>query len=211
MPNKYIKEFLSLRCAGEILDILYPINKTGKELSEAMSIRKSIKGMILQNPDQYSVIDLCSGNALLPVLTSFTLPTKMNIAIDKYVRDREWSRIRKFKYVNLNISSLDLDKFAEDEGCGDVILTSIHACNKLAKHIIALFQSSKKAKHLFLMPCCEGKLEKTYSLRGLNFPRYVHWSMELALGLDVNTTTIKRDPYVISPKNIIIYSRKEEK
>lgn len=38
MGNRYLDEFLSLKCAGDVLNVCSPIARAEKEISEAMAV-----------------------------------------------------------------------------------------------------------------------------------------------------------------------------
>ena len=51
----YLEEFLSLNCAGDILNAIDKIQNPVKEISEAMALRSMLKTIILAEPNKYIV------------------------------------------------------------------------------------------------------------------------------------------------------------
>lgn len=202
---RYLNEFFSLRSAGDILNACGPINNGDKEISEAMAFKTILKSLLIEKPMYYSVIDFCSGNALIPVISSFVLPSKRNIAIDKKRRNRKWHEIRRFSYLEENINDTErMLQIVKEQG--PCILTACHACKNLAKKIINIYINSPAAINLILMPCCIGTIPKDY--KSLESNRYEIWNSYL---LELSGGYIITDKNVLSPRNkIIIASRKEK-
>lgn len=199
---RYVEEFMSLKCAGDVLNAVHPIgNKIEKEITEAMAIIKNLRGFILSSPGPHRVVDLCSGNALVPVLAAFLFPNTITIAIDKKYRDRKWHLVKNFTYLETDIYENYVYDFIDE----NTIITAVHPCQNLAKRVISIYKNSK-AKGLILMPCCEGNLTKKY-------PQYIQeklssydlWAWELAEEAGGN---IHADKHCLSPKNLIIEAKK---
>ena len=56
--SKYVSQFLSLKCVGDVLNNVLPINKPTKEITEAMAIVQRMKGVFLSNPMKYRLFDV---------------------------------------------------------------------------------------------------------------------------------------------------------
>ncbi len=196
----YINEFFRLRCSKDILDILQPIRNLDKELTEAMGIIRRIKELETKN---ITIIDMCSGNALVPVISAFLLPDiKYTIAIDKYRREREWNKINKFCYIQENIYNIFPKVINDWNPC---IITASHPCSRLANRIIDLYNNSN-AHALILIPCCIGNLEnKIPHIIERKIGKYMSWCWQLA---DKCNGTIYKDNNILSPKNIIVKAMK---
>lgn len=203
MQTRYLNEFFSLNSSGDVLNACGPINNGAKEITEAMAIRRQLRDTLISQRMEYTVIDFCSGNALVPVLTAFTLPAKQCIAVDKKKHHRNWHLIKRFEYLELDIYNSSIPKFINENA--PCILTGCHACGNLSKRIIELYHKTK-AKHLVLMPCCNGTFEKQYPdfiREKVGKPNlWVLELMELAKGRAIE------DKYVISPRNKIILASK---
>jgi len=182
----YVSEFLNLKCSVDILQIIKPLKKIDKEISEAYSIIRQIRQ--IKNRENYQIIDFCSGNALVPIISSFLFPEiEKNIAIDKNKLNREYDKINRFKYVKANIYDEGLNIFLKENINQKCILTSIHACKKLSFKICDIFISNEKFEYLFLMPCCIDK-NKIIEILGielfnifleLNMDMYDIWSYSI--------------------------------
>ena len=198
--NHYIDEFLSLRCAGDVLNVVNPLgNKSQKEITESMAVIKRIKHIVLKDePMTYSVVDLCAGNALTSVLAAFLFPIKQAIAVDKKPRNRKWNTADRFDYRLrdiLNDPITGIDK--------NTIIISIHPCGKLAEKVCEIYNKSE-ASHLILMPCCKGQFKSNQWLKE-RLGNYGEWCLHLSNLVDGQ---LVQDMNVISPKNIVITAKK---
>lgn len=209
LKMKYLEEFLNLKCAGDILGVAGPQKKYTKEITEAMALRKRVKDVVLKEPNKnrFVVIDLCSGNALVPLLCSFTLPVKKSIAVDRRERYRPWHKAKRFEYQFLDIYDKKIEELIEKNE--NVILTASHPCGNLAQRTIQLFNELEQVKYLFLMPCCvSNKAKAKYKIPGLldkKLSEYEKWSLYL-----YNITPfaqLTKDNYVMSPCNCIISAK----
>ena len=197
----YLDEFLSLRCAGDIINVLNPIQNFQKEVSEAMAVIKQLKKIVFSKNTKYALWDFCSGNALVPAISAFLLPIEHSYAIDKKERKRPWDNIRKFTYVKTDIYYLTPPN-------PSIILTAVHACGDNAKVIIDTFNRSK-SKHLILMPCCSGHmLNRVPQLISDKLDPYEKWCYYLYGLIDTPKKNIFVDNKILSPKNIIIVANK---
>jgi hypothetical protein len=201
--QSYVSQFLSLKCAGDVLNIVNPLGSGAeKEISESMGIIKHLRDIVLTNPGKYKIYDICAGNALTSITACHLLPIRGAAAIDILHRDRQWDKVKNFEYKFEDIFSLSSDFIEEDS-----IIIGVHACRKLAKRIVDLYKQSK-AKYLILMPCCEGGLSGQYQLICDKLGKSLTWCLELAIMCDGK---MYEDNHILSPKNIIIVAEKLEK
>lgn len=219
----YVSEFLALRCAGDVLNVVSPLGaKAKKEVTESMSIIHAMRSLVLPVPMKYALVDLCAGNALTSVLAQHLLPIKRSVAVDKRRRKRSWSRIRGFEYVNCSIEEF-YTRYLEIRRCGRVslcdyyspcILAAVHPCSQAAVAVVDLFIRWDAAEHLIMMPCCIGgidRTEKTFTaLEHDKLGRYERWCLYLAgaihnRGWRVN---VRRDVKCLSPCNIVVTASK---
>lgn len=199
----YINKFLNLKCASDIISITQPLKVWDKEISEAYSIYESIKDLLEENPkEKFIHVDLCSGNALTPIMSAFLLKQiKYSYAIDKNKRIRDFYKIKSFTYHNVNIHNLEsLDSLKKIRN-KNIIITAIHPCKNLAKQVIEIYNNTTGPKYLFLMPCCVGKFEydKKHQID-------IAWSKYLLDNIKVPIVQkfMWRDEKILSPKNIVI-------
>ena len=208
----YQDEFLSLKCAGDVLNVVSPLgNKAKKEISESMAIIKVLRPIILKNPHMYTLYDLCAGNALTSVIAVHLLSLEKAIAIDKRKRKRRWNKIKRFEYTVNNL--FELKKLSDARLEGGIII-AVHPCGKLANEVIRLYNNSPLISHLILMPCCNGKIDSNFANQLNKLPKllrnrinkYELWCWYLA-SLCKGSMTI--DKKVLSPKNIIVTASKK--
>ena len=203
--NRYLNQFLGLRCAPDVLGVVGEMGKkAAKEVTESMAVIRRLRHIALHG--EYGLIDLCAGNALTSVLAVHTLPFKWATAVDKRERDRAWHRAERFHYHVQDIN----DKLIINNACGHykdpIVIIAVHACGQLAERVIELFHNTPEAKHLVLMPCCEGKEKNRvpYCIRK-RIGHYLAWCWHLN---DLAKGKLLIDQQVLSPKNGIIIASK---
>jgi len=205
---RYLNEFFSLRCSGDVLNACAPFHNGAKEVAEAMAMRKLLKGLLLDRPMELAVVDLCSGNALLPLLSVFTLPAREAIAVDRRPRNRDWHEAKRFRYLNLDIYSDEVVALVKE--AAPAVVTSIHPCSTLAERVISVYQEAD-AEALLLMPCCVGPASHRWVDALPSFipiSKYDRWVAYLA-GLAGDHSSVKRDDHIPSPANCIISARRQ--
>ena len=201
--QNYVDEFLTLKCCGDVLNVCNPIGKNArKEITETMALIKHVKRLALSHPGKYNVLDLCAGNALTSVLAVHLLPIDYAVAIDKRPRERQWNRVKRFLYRNADIydtkNRLNEHPFYINE---DTIIVSSHPCSNLARRIVEIYKNSK-AKALFILPCCYGKINRQY-------PQWFYtklgkdwvWCWDLAQDIGAK---LSKDERCLSPRNILL-------
>jgi len=146
--SEYMERFLSLKCSGDVLNAVGSMHKPEKEITESMGIIKHLKSIVLLEKMKYSVIDLCAGNALTSILAIHMLPIKEVIAIDKKKRSGHYEKVKRFRYYEMDIKDCAY-------AISDTILIAVHPC-KTADFIVDIFNDTPRAKHLIMMPCCNG-------------------------------------------------------
>ncbi len=204
----YTSEFLSLKCAGDVLNIVSPLGaKSQKEITESMGMIKRIRSIFLSEPMQYSLLDLCAGNSLTSVLAVHLLPILMADAIDIKPRKRNWRKAKRFNYINLDIYGKTIFDYID----ADTTIISVHDCGELARRIIEIYKKSE-AKALFMMPCCHGKIKRKYPQDIVKtLGKYKLWCWDLLQDIPKESKKIFIvDHKILSPKNIIIGSVRGE-
>jgi hypothetical protein len=211
--GKYLQKFLNMKCAGDVIGVIGPMKNYEKEISEASSIVHHVRE--IPNIEEYTLIDFCSGNALVPVLSVFTTGVKKAIAVDIRKRKRPWEKVKRFEYVIGDI--YDQEFINKIMPCpGKYIVTGCHACGELSKRIVDLFKT--RGDHLILMPCCVGKKKtsKTQIPQVIKdkIGRYLEWSLHLYerakskdfgfAKLDNKKARLIVDENVLSPCNALI-------
>ena len=196
----YVSEFLSLKCAGDVLNICNPIGaRAEKEITEAMAVIKVLRKIVLKKPMKYAMFDLCAGNALSSVLAVHLLPMNYAVAYDKRRRKRDWRKVDRFGYTFKDIKK-NYIFFT-----GPCIISSIHPCGDLAEDVIRIYNASVPPKHLILIPCCKGGINgfKKQDFFWDRLSKYEIWSMYLASKIkgDYN---MRIDKKCMSPCNMVI-------
>lgn len=195
---KYVKEFLQLNCAPDVLGAVGSMGNSLKEITESMAIIKRLKPMLLNNKMKYGLIDLCAGNALTGIMAAHFLPVREVVAIDH--RDsykNRSSQVKRFNYRYDDIYNIE----QAPNMVAPLIVISVHPCGELAAQVIKLAKFWN-AERLILMPCCNSNPgPDRYPFLKMN--RYDRWAIKLGDMLEKDYT-IYRDFNCISPKNIII-------
>jgi len=204
--NKYLSQFLQFKCAGDVINAVTPVQKMGKEITEAMAIRKQLRKIVLPEPMKYTVLDLCAGNGLAGILSVFTLPVKHCTAFDKAKRGRPgFKAVERWKYIQADIYDYVFGTYP------DSIIISSHPCGELAKKIIGIYNRGKEIKALILIPCCLPS-EKGFGHPHLlmdKFSPYDQWSIYLYQQCRGKKQCVK-DTHILSPANNVIYAVKDK-
>ncbi len=199
---KYLDYFMSLRSSGDILNVVNPLgNKAAKEITESIAVFQKLKRIALKAPMEYSLLDLCAGNALTSVLSVHVLPINNAVAVDKRPRNRNWYKARRFQYVQQSIMDDSIFGLITDK----TIICAVHPCSGLAQRVADIYLKSD-SQYLVMMPCCVGNLKIGSQLLRDKLGKYGCWCLELAEKVNGN---IYQDEHCISPKNIIITAKKE--
>jgi len=198
----YLDEFLSLRCAGDVLNIASPIQRAAKEISESMAMIKHLRKIAGGAPGKYVLFDLAAGNALTSLLAIHLLPFNSAVAIDKRSRVRPWERALHFEYHTIDLFNLSLQDILSE-----TVILSVHPCRDVAERVVQIYNESP-AEHLVLMPCCIGptRMSVPDQIRQ-QVGRYMVWCWHLAEKCK-GTVKFRVDERVLSPANCIIVARK---
>lgn len=212
---KYLKEFLGLRCSGDVINATAPVQKMAKEITEATAIFKRLRKWALKEPGKYTVVDLCAGNALAGILAIHMLPLKHSYAVDIVPRRRDgFSGVKRWEYLQRDIYEPGPLDFVLPE---ETILVSSHACGKLSQRVIDLYNRrphcqphpTRSFKGLVLLPCCVGELKPSYGLVESKLTRYERWAIQLAERIESANVQVVHDQNVLSPANIVITAWRE--
>lgn len=206
--SKYVSEFLTFKCAGDVINAVQPVAKMAKEITEAMAIRKAIRGLVLAFPDKITVFDMGAGNGLAGILAAFTLPVKWVTAIDKEIRVRQgFSTVRKWDY---RLGDVVMDSDIVDAPCDSLIIAS-HPCGDFAEKLVDLYNGCGSFLGLVMIPCCVGSkgplARPVPALLGDKLNPYERWCLKLyeRLASDSdNKVNARRDNNIVSPANVII-------
>ena len=204
MGNRYLDEFFSLRCAGDVLSACAPVNNGSKEITEAMGARHALLDMIItEQKCKYHVLDLCAGNGLFGLLVAHTLPVSSVCAIDKRYREFHLDNVKRYRYIFADIYDCELHMNEPTIVCG------VHVCRDLAAHIVRIYLNNENAKKLVLMPCCVGSFTPptNHHLILERVPKPLQWVWYLA---DMARGCIKQDMHILSPRNYIITAEKRD-
>lgn len=204
--SRYLRRFLDLRSAGDILNAAAPINRADKEITEAWAAIRHLRPYFLDAPMERLLIDLCAGNALTSIIAAHILPVKSAFAIDKTPRRRPGhTAVQRWAYDQGNIFSVGWNP--EIELMRDAAVCAVHACGQLAIRVIELYQQWPWAKRLVLLPCCRGNMKghrvpAAFASRVSKYEAWAWWLSELANG------ELHIDENVLSPCNGVIVAEK---
>jgi hypothetical protein len=203
--GRYLNEFLKLKCSGDVLNVVGPMNRAEKEISESMAVIKHLKSISLSNPMEYTLYDMCAGNALTSVIASYLLPFKNALAIDKRFRNRDWDKVQRFNYLCLDLNNFDIESVSQNS-----VIIGIHACGEASRLIIDIYNKSK-ANYLVLMPCCVGNIQISVpQVIREAIGKYLIWCWDLASVVE-GKVSLKIDNSCLSPCNGIIVAHKGDK
>lgn len=201
MNNPYLKSFLNLKSAPDILSVVGNLNKSEKEITESMSIIAKLRDKTIKNPMKFTVFDICAGSGLTGIMTAFVLPVKEVIGIDikEKILRKEFSSVKRFIGKQMDILKENI------EGNNETIIVSSHPCGFLAERIIDIFNNGKFVG-LIMIPCCIGTISHgyIYSLIKQKISRYDKWCIHLANGIKALNVDIQQDKKCISPCNNVI-------
>jgi len=205
--TSYTNEFLSMKCSGDVLNIVNPMARAEKEITESMSIIKKLRPIALSAPMKYTLIDLCAGNALTSVLAIHLLPFNQAIAVDKRPRTRRWGNADRFIYKQADIHTMPYYSYAPNDS--ESVIISSHACGDLSRRIIEIYNDYPLCKHLIMLPCCVGKFQSSIpQALSKKLGRYLLWCHDLWLSAKGHST-ISSDNKCLSPCNTIITAHKD--
>ena len=207
---RYLDYFLQLKCAGDVLNACGPLSRPAKEISEAVATVLRARKFVLERRDRPVVwIDLCSGNALVPVLAAHLFPNVQALAVDKHPRKRDWGAVRRFTYVAGDINDDGLvEALLKPHGRESLVVSSVHPCGDLARRVIEVYRRApQREKVLVLVPCCVGRLPYAprVAIRGLS--KYHLWGLALAHSLGEGVR-VKADRHILSPQNLVLYDER---
>ena len=171
-----VDQFLSLKCAPDVLAACGRIHNPSKEISEAMALIKVVKGPILREPMKRHLVDLCAGHAMTSLIAVHLLPVATAIAVDIKPRDNgRYLSVKRFSYLKADI----YDDFLWAGFLRSTIFVSAHPCGELAKRILHFRELGPMA----VMPCCLPRhVPETQGIVRKRLGRYVAWALALAEG-----------------------------
>jgi hypothetical protein len=200
---KYISEFLQFRCSPDVLACSGRVPNCAKEITEAMAMQKAVRGPVLEKPMRFTMHDMCSGNGLVGLVAVFTLPFKEVHCYDKRESKTGFLNAHRFTYHG----QTDIYKL-EPSFDENTVITACHPCKDLSRQIIKLYNESK-AKHLVLMPCCNGSFTApAFDFLRAELGSYKTWCYDLALGIKNSKVTMSVDKYCSSARNVVIKATK---
>jgi len=207
--NRHIARFLDLRCAGDVLNAVAPLNNAAKEITESMAMLRRLRPFFLDSPMQFALVDACAGNALTAVLAAHVLPITRVVAVDKKERHRQgYRRIRRFNYVNhaLGCCAVDMAVIHPYTQGAHYVLSATHPC-KTARYLVELYQADPACLGLVIMACCCGNRPTAVPQDVIKrIGKYQAWALSLAIAAG---GTYYVDRHCLSPCNAIIVARKD--
>lgn len=206
---KYVQQFFDLRCAPDILKIVGSIKNMEKEITESFGIISQVRNLLINNPMEYTVIDLCAGNALTSVLIAHMFKCKAVYSVDIKLRKNNQiynSEISRYQYFQADIYHHDFMDWMLNI-TGDVLIISSHPCER-AIRVVEIYKELNNDgynTHICMIPCCIGTHPvKVPSLVQSKLGKYLGWCYSLSMY--GNGLNMKVDNHIISPCNCIVSS-----
>lgn len=204
----YVKEFLSLSCAGDVLNAVGKIGNPDKEISESMAIINRLRDLTIKHPMEYELIELCAGHCLTSVLAVHLLPVKTATAIDIRKRSKI-TGVSRWQYCEKDINTPDFEAEFILNTPKKSIVVAVHPCKGLAPKVIDLWNKSK-SEMLITMPCCVGEFKtpmKSFYAKQMGMDAL--WAAYLAEQVQGDHVYVCRDTGVLSPKNYVIVGKRK--
>lgn len=148
--RSYLDEFLSLRCAPDVLEAVHPLRRPEKEISESMALVAAVRGRLLASTLTPTLLDLCAGNALMGIIAAH-LFAKLGrvVAVDKRQHFRVgFSAVKSFEYRQGDITLAEFWSSVP----ADAIVVASHACGKLSEMIVE--NCASLYLPMAIIPCC---------------------------------------------------------
>lgn len=211
--SRLLDHFLNLRCAPDVLAAVGGLgNRAAKEVTEAMAVVIRASKLLRALPGA-GLLDVCSGNALVPVLALHWLGSLERAwALDVKPRQgRHFERVRGFEYVMRDLH--ELTREMDPPGDGPLVLTCCHGCCDLATAAAELYVRCERVRGLVMMPCCvpqkfavEARRRYPAEMYSGDGAQYRLWALRLA---DAVNGTLRFDHRVISPRNALVVAAKD--
>jgi hypothetical protein len=199
MPE-LLDRFLSLRCSGDVLNAVAPLNRAAKEITESMAMFLAMRSQVLESPMKYTLWDLCAGNALTGILAAHVLPFKEVVSIDRKPRRRPGhAGVTRWSYLKGDIDDPELWKHIRDTK--NSVVSATHPC----AHAETIALQSVGVSGVYIMPCCLGNMANVppvVSLLADRITKYELWCLYLAARIHGDCKVYEG---VLSPKNIIVW------
>jgi hypothetical protein len=209
MSNRYLDEFFSLQCAGDVMNAVAPLHRASKEITESMAVIKRLKPLVLHRPMQLDLVEWCAGNALTSILAAHLLPVRMVTAVDLVPRRRPGhANVNRFHYTQDDI--FGPTRHQSNIPCPPHVVIGVHACGNRAIRLIDLYLQCDHAVACVLMPCCGGPqqtkiIPSAFRSRISKYEAWAWWLAERAQG------DLFIDTNVLSPCNGVIVAQKGRK
>lgn len=181
----YVSAFLSLKCAGDVLNCAGPLVNPRREIKEAMAIARDVKKDILANRGAFTIIEPLAHNALTSILLAHLLPVRAAFAVGS--RTCFQSRPRGFGYVDVDLgTSGGREKFSRvaDEFEAPLLLVVPHVGARLAEALVDLYVKTPQIVGLSMIPSQPNVPEVGQVAGGgetkRRLGRFAVWAMSLA-------------------------------
>ena len=176
-----LDKFLSLRCAGDVLESLQPLDgDITRRIKESMTLIEAIRPLVLKHyKGEYKLMEFCSGVPLTAVIAAHLLPIEHATA---YVR-RPKGLIKNLERVQ-HLKCMDI-VLAQNSIPGKTIVVAPSANTKYAETIVDICRESDAP--MALIPS-RGKFHlsraRNMVARDRRTDRYTLWLDQLASECD---------------------------
>jgi len=208
--NRYLEQFIKLRCHEDVMSAVGNINNPSKEITESMAIIKKLKKV--KDKENIILVDLCAGNCLTSVIAAHLYNFKKVIAVDirPPSKDTNFDRVKNFEYRQDYVRTA-LAMFRRLSAHEKYIFISVHPCRELATTIIKEFNEIDRVfwdspHSLLLMPCCiiQSVRQEVPTLLQEKLGHYGSWCYYLYSMVSHNNKNMYQDNYIESPCNILV-------
>lgn len=211
-----LNEFLSLRCAGDVINAVAPLRNPCKEISESMAVVRRLKPFFLQRPMELCLVDACAGNALTGILAVHLLPVCWVRVMDREPRRRPGHvRVKRLDYVEHTFGDVARDVIRAGScrwwpgsvrPAAGYILTATHPCGT-ASTLVDIYRQDERCVGLVMLLCCKGQLPITVPQAVVDkIGKYEAWALSLAIAAG---GTYYRDARCLSPMNAVVVASKD--
>lgn len=195
----YMDQFMTYKCAGDVLNATGPMKNGPKEVSEAMAMCNQFRRITLDDPMEWTLLDLCAGNGLTGLLAAHLLPFKEVFAVDLRPKSVP-ATVKRYTRIACNLNDLPTELLSRPK----LVVSACHACCRAAEDVIEQYNLAVGPKRLVLMPCCVGAQRydiKVPALLRSKLSKYELWCWYLS---QLAEGDLARDPRVQSPCNCLV-------
>lgn len=179
-----VDKFLSLRCAGDVLESLQPLNgDVTRRIAESMALIEAIRPLVLKQRGEWKLMEFGVGIPLTSVIAAHLLPIEHSVAV---VRRPKFNQelIDRVRHLKVYSVDSDDDESLKDKPLNKTIIVASNVNQGLAETVAEM---SNVADAPMAMIPSRGKVKLSVSgndVAKLTGNRYFAWLQELAESCD---------------------------